>query len=157
MDSLQEKIVQAAGLNLVIIVIGATFYKFVENWNWIDSVFFAISILTTIGFGELHPASPMSRIFAIFYMLFGIPVMFYTITLLGVYSVEKRGYTHPFKKIFGNAAFEHLRGGKTKRLTAEIEQLTEKMNVKMKQLEEEAEKQEQKTKSKEIKKNSFNS
>ncbi|MDP3741762.1 MAG: potassium channel family protein, partial [Candidatus Micrarchaeota archaeon] len=101
MDSLQEKIVQAAGITLVIVVIGAVFYNFVEGWNWIDSTYFAVSTLTTVGFGDLHPTHSISRLFMIFYMLFGIPVMFYTITLLGVYSVEKRGYTHSFKKIFG--------------------------------------------------------
>ncbi len=157
MDSLQEKIVQAAGITLVIIIIGAVFYKFVEGWDWIDSTYFAVSTLTTVGFGDLHPTHSISRLFMILYMLFGIPVMFYTITLLGVYSVEKRGYIHPLRKIFSKTPFEHMKGGKTKKLAKELEQLTEKMTVKMKKLEQEEEKLEKKASESQIKRNSFNS
>lgn len=156
MDALQEKITQAAGITLVIVVIGAVFYQFVEGWNWIDSTYFAVSTLTTVGFGDLHPTHSISRLFMIFYMLLGIPVMFYTITLLGVYSVEKRGYTHPFKKIFSKTPFEHMRSGKTKKIAKQLEQLTEKMTDKMKQLEQEEEKLE-KTANNQIKRNNFSS
>lgn len=157
MDSLQEKIVQAAGLTLVIVIIGAVFYKFVEGWNWIDSIYFAVSTLTTVGFGDLHPTHSISRLFMIFYMLLGIPVMFYTITLLGVYSVEKRGYTHPLSNLFGKTPFKHLQKGKAKKIAKELEQLSEKMTTKMKQLEAEEEKLEEKTSEKQIKRNNFNS
>ncbi len=157
MDSLQEKITKAAGITLVIVIIGAVFYNFVEGWNWIDSTYFAVSTLTTVGFGDLHPTHSISRLFMIFYMLLGIPVMFYTITLLGVYSVEKRGYTHSFKKIFSKIPLEHIRGKKAKKIVKELEQLTEKMTDKMKQLEREEEKLEKKTNNNQIKRNSFNS
>ncbi|MFH1246973.1 MAG: potassium channel family protein, partial [Candidatus Micrarchaeota archaeon] len=89
MDSTQEKIAYALGLNIALIIIGAVFYKTVEMWSWVDSIYFAVSTLMTVGFGDLHATHSISRIFATCYMLIGIPVMLYTVTLLGAYSVEK--------------------------------------------------------------------
>ena len=152
-DEIKQKIMYVAVLNLVIIVIGAFFYKTVEGWNWIDSIYFAVSTLTTVGFGDLHPTHSISRIFAILYLLIGVPVMFYTITLLGAYSVEKRVYT----RIFERSPFSKLKKPKAKKVVKEIEQLSEKMNAKMKQLELEEEKLEKQINGNQIKRNSFNS
>lgn len=152
-DEVKQRIVYAAALNLVIIAIGAFFYKTVEEWNWVDSIYFAVSTLTTVGFGDLHPTHSISRIFAIFYLLIGIPVMFYTITLLGAYSVEKRAYT----RIFEKAPFGNFKKPKAKKLAKELEQLSEKMTVKMKQLEKEEEKLEKQANGGQIKRNNFSS
>ncbi len=140
MDSIKEKIIYAVGLAFVMIAIGAAFYNYAEGWNWVDSIYFAISTLTTIGFGDLHPTHSISRVFMIFYMLIGIPIMFYTITMLGVYSIEKRAYTKPFR-VFGRHHLHNLRGTKAKRLAEDIEHISDKLNEKIKELEEEQKKE----------------
>ncbi len=136
MDSVREKIIYSVSLAVVMIIIGAFFYNLQEGWNWVDSVYFAVSTLTTVGFGDLHPTHPISRLFMIFYMLIGIPIMFYTITMLGIYSIEKRAYTKPLK-LFGKHHINQVKGSKAKQLAEEIETLSDKMNEKIKALEQE--------------------
>ena len=153
MDSVQQKAFYAAGLTLAIVAIGALVYRSIENWSWLDSIYFSVSTLATVGFGDLHPTHSASRVFTILFMLIGIPIMFYTITLLGIYSIEKRAYTKPFG-LFRKAKLESIKRGKAKKLVREIENLNEKMNVKMKELEVEEEKKEKQIK---IKRNTFNS
>ncbi len=152
MDSTQEKIMYALGLNVILIIIGAVFYKVVEEWSWVDSVYFAVSTLTTVGFGDLHATHSISRIFATIYMLIGIPVMFYTVTLLGAYSVEKRAYTNALGVFKAKTLGHFQRGkGKARKLVQEIEQMNEVLSEKVKELEIEEEKLEKKIEKKDKK------
>ncbi|MFN8377767.1 MAG: potassium channel family protein [Anaerolineae bacterium] len=40
------------GLILSILVVGTIFYHLVEGWNILDSVYFCVITLTTIGYGD---------------------------------------------------------------------------------------------------------
>ncbi len=135
-DPIKQKIAYIILLDIALVIIGAVFYTTVEGWNWIDASYFSISTLTTVGFGDLHPTHSISRIFSSFYMLIGIPVMFYSITLLGVYSIEKGIY----RKLFHMAPSieRYKQKPKTKQLAREIEELNKKLARKMKELEEAA-------------------
>lgn len=57
----------------VIILVGGTiFYMAVEGWDTIEAFYFCVTVLTTVGFGDLHPTSDASRLFTSVYMLLGI-------------------------------------------------------------------------------------
>jgi len=43
------------------------------NWNYIQSVFFSTTILTTIGYGNIAPVTFPGRLFCIFFAMVGIP------------------------------------------------------------------------------------
>lgn len=61
-----------AGLILVLIIcIGAVFYKFSENLNWTDAFFSTTLLLTTAG--SSYITQPSSKIFSIAFVLIGIP------------------------------------------------------------------------------------
>lgn len=65
------------------ILIGASFYHYVEGWSFLDSFYFSISTLATVGMGDLVPSSNISRLFTSFYMLVGIGILFGFITMIG--------------------------------------------------------------------------
>ena len=58
----------------VILAVGATFYHNVEGWTWLDSVYFCVVSLATIGYGDLTPQTPFGKLFTILYILVGISV-----------------------------------------------------------------------------------
>jgi hypothetical protein len=41
--------------------------------------------MTTIGYGDLTPTTPVSKLFTIFFILTGVTVMLYILTTLGMY------------------------------------------------------------------------
>jgi hypothetical protein len=45
---------------------------FQEDWSLVDLCYFAVATITTVGYGDLSPSSPHSRIFTIFYALYGV-------------------------------------------------------------------------------------
>ena len=55
---------------------GAFLYHWLEGWGWIDSFYFVVITLTTIGYGDLHPTRPATKLLTIFYALNGIAIIF---------------------------------------------------------------------------------
>lgn len=56
----------------ILIALGTIFYHFLEGWSWIDSVYFSVVTLTTVGFGDFSPQTDEGKIFTIFYIILGI-------------------------------------------------------------------------------------
>jgi voltage-gated potassium channel Kch len=54
------------------IVIGAAVYHWLEGWGWLDSIYFVVVTLTTIGYGDFSPTTPLTKLITIFYGLNGI-------------------------------------------------------------------------------------
>jgi hypothetical protein len=54
---------------------GALFYHFVEGWSLIDAAYFCIVSLATVGYGDLTPTTPISRIFTMVYLVNGIGIL----------------------------------------------------------------------------------
>ena len=68
---------------LGLIIIGTVSFRALENWTWIQSFYFTIVTLTTVGYGDLHPTSDESRLFASFFILLGVGVAVSAIGIIG--------------------------------------------------------------------------
>jgi voltage-gated potassium channel len=77
------------GLIVLVVVAGASGYRFIEGWNWLDSVYMSVITLATIGFGETHPLSPAGRIFTIGLIAVGLAAISYLVTVAGRVMFEE--------------------------------------------------------------------
>jgi len=59
----------------VILGIGTVVYHFVEGWSWLDSAYFSVITLTTVGYGDFSPQTPGGKIFTMVYILMGIGII----------------------------------------------------------------------------------
>ena len=69
---------------------GATFYYNVENWRYLDSVYFATATMTTIGYGDFTPKTDAGKIFTIFFAFTGVGIVLYGLSLMASHFVEVR-------------------------------------------------------------------
>ncbi|XP_066451402.1 potassium channel subfamily K member 17 [Eleutherodactylus coqui] len=69
-----------------------------ETWNFAGSFFFAVTAITTIGYGNLSPNTVGGRIFCVFFALFGIPL---NLILLKRIGQRMLGLVHQFADFLG--------------------------------------------------------
>jgi voltage-gated potassium channel len=80
---LLEKKLRLALILLAIIPLAGTFgYMLVEGWSAFDALYMTMITVTTIGYGETHPLSMGGRIFTILFILFGVGIAAYSLTIL---------------------------------------------------------------------------
>ncbi len=75
---------------VLLIVVGAVFYHRVEGLSWLDSIYFCVITLTTVGYGDITPQTDAGKIFTIFYILFGVAIIASSLSYLLRSSVMKR-------------------------------------------------------------------
>ena len=61
---------------LFILLNGTVIYHFIEGWKWLDSLYFSVITLTTVGYGDFAPQTDFGKIFTIFYIISGIGIIF---------------------------------------------------------------------------------
>src|SRR6478609_2407800 len=57
-----------------LVLSGTIFYWQFEDWTIVESLYFSIVTLTTVGYGDLSPSTAGTQIFTIVYILTGIGV-----------------------------------------------------------------------------------
>lgn len=67
---------RAIGLALIgLLATGTVFYTIVEGWDPLDSLYFSVISLATVGYGDFTPTTDIGKIFTIFFVLAGVGVL----------------------------------------------------------------------------------
>jgi hypothetical protein len=108
-------------------IAGVGFSFLVEKWPIIDSLYFATTIFTTVGFGDLHPTSHAGEYLAIVLALYGIIILGIFIGILGEAIVESRNKTMEAhsEKVFAGVT-DALSKADTPEVVEELREKTEK-------------------------------
>lgn len=77
-------------LTAIVIFSGAWFYHVREGWSWLDSFYFTIITLTTVGYGDLSPQTAVGKLFTMFYILIGLSIISSFIVLLAEHQQANR-------------------------------------------------------------------
>jgi len=59
---------------LSMITVATVTFWLLEGWSLLDSAFFAVVTISTVGYGELVPQTVLGKLFAMFYILVGLGV-----------------------------------------------------------------------------------
>lgn len=77
--------------SLVIVIASSTvFFHFVEGWSWIDSYFFTVVTISTVGYGKLVPVTVAGKIATTVVIFVGLGVFAVAIQQFAHYHMRKR-------------------------------------------------------------------
>jgi voltage-gated potassium channel len=89
-ESLAPMMIAAISALSILLLVGTLTYHSLERWSFIDSFYFSVTTLATVGYGDLYPTTSFSRLFTSFYILFGTTIALASIALIGTKYLEKR-------------------------------------------------------------------
>jgi voltage-gated potassium channel Kch len=102
----KRKIFYALLLLGAVYVIAIETYHYVEGWDWLDSIYFTTSTITTVGYGDVTPLTDLGKMVTIPLMLVGIGVGFYVI-----YAIQD----------YGRSRLSTLAGGRVDEMAKQID------------------------------------
>ena len=79
----------------VLVLTGTLFYWRFEEWTLIESLYFCIVTLTTVGYGDLSPTTDVTRIFTIVYILRGFGVLVALLTSVAQEYLKLKAQPRP--------------------------------------------------------------
>ena len=85
-----SKIKFALIILLTIFVIGTIGFHFIEGWSLLDSFYASITTLSTVGYGDFAPETAAGKLFAVFIIIFGVGMMFYSLVLVAETFIDAR-------------------------------------------------------------------
>jgi hypothetical protein len=78
------------GMALGVLLLGTVVYHILEDWSWVDSLYFSTVAVTTVGFGDLTPTSDASKLFTVLYNFSGITIVTVWLNSRFKYRAKKR-------------------------------------------------------------------
>ncbi len=73
----------------IILVGGTVFYNHYEYWGVINSLYFCVTALTTVGFGDFTPHSPNIKLFTVLYILVGVGIILGFVDVIAKHATRR--------------------------------------------------------------------
>ena len=86
----KRKLYYALGFIIFLLILGTFVFNYTENWSYINSFYFSVSTLTTVGYGDLVPSHDISKIVTSIYALLGVGIFLYSISIVSEHYFYKR-------------------------------------------------------------------
>ena len=63
-------------LAITTVIVGTVVFHLIEKWSWIDSLYFTVITLATVGYGDLTPTTPLGKIVTVIFVISGVGIFF---------------------------------------------------------------------------------
>jgi hypothetical protein len=57
------------------LLFGTFAYHWMEGWSFLDSMYFCVVSLATVGYGDYTPTTPLAKVFTMVYLVNGIAIL----------------------------------------------------------------------------------
>ena len=59
---------------ITVITVGTIVFHLLEKWSWVDSFYFTIITLATIGYGDLVPTTAVGKLVTVIFVIIGVGI-----------------------------------------------------------------------------------
>ena len=75
---------------ITVVTVGTVVFHQLEKWSWIDSFYFTIITLATIGYGDLVPTTPVGKLVTVIFVIVGVGIFLGFLNKMMERRVERR-------------------------------------------------------------------
>lgn len=83
-------------LTVGMVLWASVFYRYIEGWSWLDSIYFSVVTISTVGFGDFSPETAAGKIFTMFYIVVGLGIFVAAATTIAN-AIMSQGNDEPKK------------------------------------------------------------
>ncbi len=69
---------------------GTIFYSLQEGWSLVDALYFSVTTLTTVGWGDLAPTTTIGKLFTLVYIFNGLGLLAGLINTIATETLSRR-------------------------------------------------------------------
>jgi hypothetical protein len=77
-----------ARLTAIALTSGVVFYSLVEHLRPVDALYFSVTTLTTVGYGDFSPQTTAGKLFTVVYVLVGVGILLAFLSRVAVQVVD---------------------------------------------------------------------
>ena len=75
---------------IILLFGGASIFSSLENWRYLDSIYFTVVTVTTVGYGDIYPQTDIGKVITIIFSFAGIGLALYFFSLIGKYLFREQ-------------------------------------------------------------------
>lgn len=75
-----RRLFYAVAAIVLLLALGMLGFRYIEGYNWIESLYIAAQTVTTVGYGDLPPKTDAGRLFSTVFILLGAGTVLYALT-----------------------------------------------------------------------------
>lgn len=69
---------------------GTVLFHWLEEWTWVESFYFTVATLSTVGYGDIAPTSDKTRLIAAIFIIFGVAIAVTALSVIGETYFRRR-------------------------------------------------------------------
>ena len=77
-------------LAITVVIVGTVVFHLLEKWSWVDSLYFTVITLATVGYGDLTPTTPVGKLVAVIFVIAGVGIFLAFLDKVMERRVEQR-------------------------------------------------------------------
>jgi voltage-gated potassium channel len=86
----RKKYMAITSAAITTVIIGTIVFHYIEGFSWVDSLYFVVVTVTTVGYGDITPTTDLGKIATIILIISGLSVVGAFIQVYSKYRLEKR-------------------------------------------------------------------